>query len=301
IRLPASEGEGAGGGTRLLPRGRRAGAGAGCGCREKPKRVLPAIFVQQKGWAANYRPPVYCLLGRFLRGLGSGLQALLGLFFDNKLLLHFEGYGIGVYLVRTGSITEDRGRIRPRGRQQDTCLHQQPRERALVGAAQISGKGLADFPVIALLPDAVLPRQHFKARFVHEDYQLLDDEKQIALHQTDGNGCTHSGEDTNAGRVGDSLFIALLLLVSFPLLIFAVARLLRMMNLARRIRTDLMHGAHVGAFGNDGLGGEFAHLELGPLGLFFGLGLLVSNCGVLVSWKHLTSLPRFAVSGADLD
>jgi hypothetical protein len=68
----------------------------------------------------------------------------------------------------------------------------------LVRAADVSGKCLADPTVISLLANTVLPRPHLKAVFFHEADQLLDDEKQVTLHQTDRNGCTHSGENTNA-------------------------------------------------------------------------------------------------------
>jgi hypothetical protein len=84
-----------------------------------------AILAQQKAGAAKCRPLCVSLLGHFLSGLGRRLRGLLGLLFSGKLLLYLEGDGIGVHLVRAGSITEDCGRIRPRGHQQDTCLHQQ--------------------------------------------------------------------------------------------------------------------------------------------------------------------------------
>ena len=101
-----------------------------------------------------------------------------------------------------------------------------------VRAADVSGKGLANPTVISLLTNAVLPRQHFKALFFHEAYQLLDDEKQIALHQANRYGCAYSGEDAEAGSVSDGLFLALLLMFGLLLTIVAASLLLRMMNRA---------------------------------------------------------------------
>jgi hypothetical protein len=85
-----------------------------------------------------------------------------------------------------------------------------------VCAADVSGKSLANPTVISLLANAVLPHQQFKAWFFHEAYQLLDDEKLVALQQANRHGCTHCGEDADAGSVGDGLFLALFLVFGLP-------------------------------------------------------------------------------------
>jgi integrase len=97
----------------------------------------------KRGGATKCRPSLHCLLGRFLRSLGSGWRGFLGLLFGSELLLHLEGDGIGVHLIHTRRIPKNRGGIRPRGRQQDACFHQQTGECAFVGAADVSGKSLA--------------------------------------------------------------------------------------------------------------------------------------------------------------
>ena len=95
-----------------------------------------------------------------------------------------------------------------------------------------AAKVFADASVVALLPDAMLPRQHLDAALVHEAYQLLKDEKQVTFHQANRDGCADGGEDAEAGRIGDGLFLALLLLLGLPLLIVAAGWLLRMMHRA---------------------------------------------------------------------
>ena len=146
----------------------------------------------------------------------------------------------------------------------------------------------------------MLPRQHLDAVLVHEAYQLLKDEKQVTFHQANRDGCADSGEDAEAGRIGDGLFLALLLLLGLPLLIVAAGWLLRMMDGAGWVGADLVDGANVAAFGDDGLGGELAHLELGPLGLVFRLRLVVPNGGVLVARQYRAAFLLCAVGRADL-
>ena len=130
--------------------------------------------------------------------------------------------------------------------------------------------------------------------------QLLQHEKQVAFHQPHRNGGADGGEDTEAGRVGDGLFLALLLLFGLPLLIVAAGLLLGMMHRAGWIGADLVDGADVAAFGDDGLGGELAHLELGPLRLVLRLRLLVPNGGVLVARQDGAAFLLLAVGRADL-
>ena len=225
---------------------------------------------------------------------------LLRLLLRGELLLHLGGDGVGVHLVGGGRILEDGGRIAARGRQQDARLDQQPGERTFIGAAKEGGERLCHASIVALLPDAMLPRQHLDAVLVHDAYQLLKDEKQVTLHQANRNGGADSGEDTEAGRVGDGLFLALLLLLGLPLLIVAAGLLLRMMDRAGWIGAHLMDGANVAAFGDDGLGGELAHLELRPLGVVLRLRLVVPNRGVLVARQYRAAFFLCAVGGADL-
>jgi hypothetical protein len=90
------------------------------------------------------------------------------------------------------------------------------------------------------------------------------------------------GEDAKPGRVGDGLFLALLLLLGLPLLIVAVGLLLRMMHRAGWIGAHLMDGANIAAFGDDGLGGELASLVLRLLSLLLVLRLFILNGGVLL-------------------
>ena len=61
-----------------------------------------------------------------------------------------------------------------------------------------------------------------------------------------------------------------------------------------------MNGAHVLAFGDDGLGRELAFLELGTLGLFLILRPVVSNGGVFVARQHRATFLLRSVGGADL-
>jgi hypothetical protein len=59
-------------------------------------------------------------------------------------------------------------------------------------------------------------------------------------------------------------------------------------------------GANVAAFGDDGLGGELAYLELGPLRFVFRFRLIAPNGGVLVPWEHGAAFFLCTVGGADL-
>ena len=78
-----------------------------------------------------------------------------------------------------------------------------------------------------------------EAALIQQRYQLLEDEKQVTLHQAHRNGCADGGEDAKAGRVGDGLFLALLLLLGLPFRIVAAGLLLRMMDGAGRIAHTL--------------------------------------------------------------
>jgi hypothetical protein len=209
-------------------------------------KVSPcAILARKDEGRRKYRPSVDGQLGRFLRGLSCWLWHLLCLLLRGELLLHLEGDGFGVHLVGGGSFLEDHGGIAPRGRQQDACLHHQPGERAFIRTTNKGSQRFADASIVALLADAVLPCQHLDAVLIHDAYQLFENEEQVTLQEANGNGGAHSGEDTEAGRVGDGLFLALLVLLGLPLLIVAAGWLLRMMDGASGIGTYLMDGANV--------------------------------------------------------
>ena len=77
-------------------------------------------------------------------------------------------------------------------------------------------------------------------------------------------------------------------------------RLLRMMDGASGIRADLVHRANLAAFGDDGIGGELAHLELRALGLVVGLRLVVADRGVLVARQYRAAFLLRPVGRADL-
>ena len=72
------------------------------------------------------------------------------------------------------------------------------------------------------------------------------------------------------------------------------------MDGASRIGTYLVEGANITALGDDGLGGELAHFELGPLGIVFRLWLVIPNGGVLVAGQYRAAFFLSTVGGADL-
>jgi len=72
------------------------------------------------------------------------------------------------------------------------------------------------------------------------------------------------------------------------------------MDGASRIGTYLVEGANITALGDDGLGGELAHFELGPLRVVFRLWLVIPNGGVLVAGQHRAAFLLSPVGGADL-
>jgi hypothetical protein len=131
-------------------------------------------------------------------------------------------------------------------------------------AVEEGGEGLCHTTIIPLLPDVVLPCQHGKTVLIHETGQLLQHEQQVSLHQANGNGGTDCGEDPEARCIGDGLFAALFLLLGLPLLI-AAGWLLRVVNRACGVGAYLLNGADIASFGDDGVGGELARFELGPL------------------------------------
>jgi hypothetical protein len=92
----------------------------------------------------------------------------------------------------------------------------------------------------------------------------------------------------------------LLVLFVLPLRIVPAGLLFRMMHRAGGIGADLVDGANVAAFGDDGLGGELAHLELRALRLFFRLRLVVADGNVLVAGERGAAFLLYAVGGADL-
>src|SRR5579883_1693320 len=73
-----------------------------------------------------------------------------------------------------------------------------------------------------------------------------------------------------------------------------------MMDGASGVCADLMDSADFAAFGDDGLGGEFADLVLGPLGFVFRFWLVVPNRGVLIAGQNGAAVLLPAVGRADL-
>jgi hypothetical protein len=59
-----------------------------------------------------------------------------------------------------------------------------------------------------------------------------------------------------------------------------------------------MNGANVASFGDDGLGSELAHLELGPLRVVFRFRLVVPNRRVLVARQYRAAFFLSTVGGA---
>ena len=72
-----------------------------------------------------------------------------------------------------------------------------------------------------------------------------------------------------------------------------------MMDGAIGIGTDLLGRAFAAAFGDDCLGGEFAHLVLWPLCLFPVLRLLLLNGNVLTTRESDAAILRLVVGRAD--
>ena len=215
-------------------------------------------------------------------------------------MLHLEGDSIGVHLVRAGCILEHVAGVAACGCKQDARLDQHPRQSAFISAAEKGSKRFRYASLVALLPDAMLPGQHLDAVLIHDADQLLKDEEQVALEETNRDSGTDGSENTEAGRVGDSLFLALLFLFCLPVLIVAAGCLLGMMHRTGWIRAHLMDGANVAAFGDDGLGNELARLVFRPLGLLFILRLLLLNGGVLVTRQYRAAFLLPTVGGAYL-
>src|SRR6187402_1348256 len=284
-------------GNVFLPRGRER-PDEGAGRNQQGFSLLD--FARKDEGRRNTRPSMIGQLGHLLRGLGCWLCCLLCLLLGRELLLHLEGDGFGVHLVGSGGFLEDHGGIAPRRRQEDACFHRQPGECAFIRTTNKRSQRFSDASIIALLPDAMLPCQHLDAVLIHDAHQLFENEEQVTLQETNGNSGAHSGEDTEASRIGDGLLLALLVLLGLPLLIVAAGWLLRMMNGAGWIGTYLVDSSNVATFGDDGLGGELAHLELGTLGVVFRLRLIVPNRGVAVPWQYRASIFLCAISCADL-
>src|SRR5690348_15687224 len=73
-----------------------------------------------------------------------------------------------------------------------------------------------------------------------------------------------------------------------------------MMNRASGVRANLMDCADIATFSDDGVRGELAHLELGPLRVVLRFRLVVPNGGVLVPWQYSAAIFLCPVGGADL-
>jgi hypothetical protein len=218
----------------------------------------------------------------------------------SELLLHLEGNGIGIYFVGGSRFAQNNGGIGASRCQKNSGLHQQTRERTLIGTTDESSKEFADGVRFPVLSDAVLPRQGLEPPFVQERSNLVEDELQITLEETYRNGCADGAENANSGRVGDSLFSAPLLLLCFPFPIVAGV-LGGMMDGASGIAAHLAKLTLLVALGDDGFAGEFAGLELGPLRLLFRGRLLGTNLGVLVARECGATFLLLAVGRTNLN
>ena len=123
-------------------------------------------------------------------------------------------------------------------------------------------------PASVGLADAVKPKDDRQTALVQGGGKALGDKEQVALHQPDGNRVAGCFQDAKAGCLGDGLFAAALLLLCLECRIRRGPLLAGVVNGAIGIRAHLMNGADVAAFGDDGVGGELAHLELRALGIF---------------------------------
>ena len=155
-------------------------------------------------------------------------------------------------------------------------------------------------PAAVGLADAVKPKDDRQTALVQDGGKALGDKEQVALHQADGNRVAGCFQDAKAGCLGDGLFAAALLLLCLECRIRRGPLLAGVVNWAIGIRAHLVNGADVAAFGDDGVGGELAHLELRALGIFLLLGLVVADRGVLVARQNWTAFLLPAVCRADL-
>ena len=205
----------------------------------------------------------------FCRRLGCGLLCGLCRVLRRELLLHSRCDGVGVHFV-DGGILQHLRRLLPGSGEQDGQFNQDAPQRAFLGTAQVCAKRLANGAAVFFALDAALLGYDPQAPLVHQRGKPLRNKQQIALHQSHGDGGGDGGECTNADGSGNRLLATLLLLLRLELCIVRAGAgwLLRVMHGAGRIGAHLVDGAHIAALGDDGVGGELAHLELRALGLF---------------------------------
>jgi len=97
---------------------------------------------------------------------------------------------------------------------QDGDCHQYPAKGALVGLAKKGREQLRGCLACSVgLADAVKPKEDCQTSLVQGGGKALGDKKQIALHQPDRNRVAGCFQDAKAGRLGDGLFAAALLLL----------------------------------------------------------------------------------------
>ena len=175
--------------------------------------------------------------------------------------------------------------IAARGCEQDNGLDHGAAQRAFIGAAKKGREQLADGFVLFGLLDAVLLGENRGAVLVQQVDHAFGHKQQVAFHQPYRDRRADCRENAQAGCVGDSFLPAPLLLFGLELRIARACAvcLLRVMHGAGWIGADFVNGSDLAALGDDGIGGELAHLELRALCLVVGLWLIVADRGVLVA------------------
>jgi len=191
-----------------------------------------------------------------------------------------------VHLVELGGFAQGFGGfVGTVRRLQDNDCHQYPAKGAFVCLAKKGRKQFCRgvFGSDAGLADAVKPKDDRHTALVQDGGEALGDKEQVALHQADGDRIAGCFQDAKAGRLSDGLLAAALLLLCLECRVRRGPFFTGMVDWAFWIRAHLVNGADVAAFGNDGIGGEPAHLELRALCIFLFWGLVVADRGVLVA------------------
>ena len=159
------------------------------------------------------------------------------------------------------------------GRVENGDLYQQATQRSLLGTAQVGRKQLRDRVAVLRLLDAALTGDNLQTAFVQQCRQPLDHKKQVALHQPHRNRCDDGGKYAESCRLGECFLAAALLLARRSTWASAIGWSASWGDAPGNLAgANLAEFALLAAFGDDGLGGVLARLELRPLRLFFVLG-----------------------------
>jgi hypothetical protein len=207
-----------------------------------------------------------------------------------------------VHLVKLGGFAQNVRGITARSREQNDRFDHGAAQCALVGMAKKGREQLTDGVVIFGLLEAVLLGENRGAVLVQQVDHALGNKQEVAFHQPHRDSRANRRENAKAGCIGDGFHPAPLILFGFECSIVRpiAVHLLRVMDGAIGIFAYLMDCADVAAFGDNGVGGKLAHLELGSLSLVVGLWLIVADGDVLVAWQYGTAFLLRSVGGADL-